>query len=144
MAMRNPIMRLIHTWLLLALGVLASAHIVPGIHYDTVPTLIVVVILLSLLNAFLKPLLLLFTLPFIVLTMGLGILFINALLFLLVGALVEGFHVAGFWAAFLGGLIISVVSFLINSLFGPPPRSEGGGRTPPKRRLERNDDVIDI
>src|SRR5690606_20107449 len=101
--MPNPLTRLIHTWLLLALGILASAHIVPGIAYDSVGTLIVVVILLSLFNFFLKPVLLLFTLPFIVLTLGIGVLFINAFLFLLVGALVEGFHVAGFGSAFLGG-----------------------------------------
>lgn len=142
--MRHPILRLIHSWLLLAAGVLVSAHVVPGIHYDTVPTLVVVVILLSLLNAILKPILLLFTLPFIVLTMGIGILFINALLFLLVGGLVNGFHVDGFWAAFWGGLIISIITFLTNALLSvsPPNQTKRGG--PTKRVPPKDEDVIDI
>lgn len=141
MVMRHPILRLIRTWLLLALGVLASAHLVPGIEYDTVPALVVAVILLSVFNFILKPILLLFTLPFIVLTMGIGILFINALLFLLVGALVDGFHVAGFLAAFFGGLIVSIVDILINAFLGGRPRGQGRqtGKTP-----RRDDDVIDI
>lgn len=141
--MRHPILRLFQSWLLLAVGVLVSAHVVPGIAYDNTPTLFVVVILLSLFNAILKPILLLFTLPFIVLTMGIGILFINALLFLLVGGLVDGFYVAGFWAAFWGGLIISIITFLTNSLLrGSPPhasRQRGAKRVPPK-----DDDIIDI
>jgi putative membrane protein len=129
---------------MLAAGVLVSAHVVPGIHYDTVPTLVVVVILLSLFNAILKPILLLFTLPFIVLTMGIGILFINALLFLLVGGLVNGFHVDGFWAAFWGGLIISIISFLTNALLSvsPPNQPKKGG--PAKRMPPKDEDVIDI
>lgn len=143
--MTHPFLHLVRTWLLLALGVLASAHLVPGISYDSVPTLIVVVILLSLFNFFLKPILLLFTLPFIVLTMGIGVLFINALLFLLVGALVEGFHVAGFWAAFFGGLIVSIVTVLINSLFrSPPPNGKTGGGPPSRRPPPKDNDVIDI
>lgn len=137
-------MSLIRTWLLLALGVLVSANVVPGIHYDNVSSLVVVVILLSILNAFLKPVLLLFTLPFIVLTMGIGVLFINAFLFLIAGALVEGFHVAGFGSAFLGGLIISLVTILINSLFKKPPGGGNGKRPDRPSGRTRDDDVIDI
>ncbi len=135
-------MRLIHSWLLLALGVLVSAHLVPGIGYDSGTALVVVVLVLSLFNAFLKPLLVFFTLPFIVLTMGIGVLFINAFLFLLAGRLVDGFHVAGFGSAFFGGLIISLVTILINSLFKAPPG--GGGSGGRGRRRPRRDDVIDI
>lgn len=133
-------MRLLYTWLILALGVLASAHIVPGISYADTPTLVVVVLLLSLFNAVLKPLLLLFTLPFIVLTMGIGVLFINAFLFLMVGWLVQGFYVAGFGSAFLGGLIISLLTVLTNFLFRGRKRSQ----SPEKRFRGRDDDVIDI
>ena len=92
-------------WLVLALGVLLATKLVHGIHCTDVSTLIVVVLLLSLFNAILKPILLLFTLPFIILTMGLGVVLINALLFFWAGSLVEGFYVADFWAALWGAVV---------------------------------------
>ena len=110
-------------------------------------SLIVVVLLLSLLNAVLKPLLLFFTLPFIVLTLGIGVLFINAFLFLIAGRLVEGFHVAGFGSAFFGGLIISLLSMLMNSFLGPKKFQVNVQRTrksSPPRFRGKDDDVIDI
>src|SRR6187551_1636661 len=97
--MNSPIMMLLVRWLVLALGVMLATKIVPGIKCDDGTTLIVVVLLLSFFNAILKPLLVLFTLPFILVTMGLGVIVINALLFLLVGHLVNGFVVSGFWTA---------------------------------------------
>ena len=93
--------------------------------------------------AILKPLLVLFTLPFILLTMGLGIIVINALLFLFVGKLVDGFHVAGFWSAVGGALIVSVTNLVLSSLMrsSTPPRSPA----PPAQTVrEKKDDVIDI
>jgi len=97
-------------------------------------------VLLSFFNAVLKPLLLLFTLPFIVLSLGIGIWIINAFLFYFVGRLVDGFHVAGFGSAMLGALIVSLTNVLMSRLLAParppgPPRPPG----PAKR-----DDVIDI
>jgi len=137
--MNQPFVNLLVRWLVLALGVVLSTKIVPGISYDTGTTLFVVVLLLSLFNAVLKPLLLLFTLPFIVLTLGVGIWLINALLFYFVGRLVDGFHVAGFGSALLGALIVSVTNLVLNRLLAPPPRPPGPPRGPAKR-----DDVIDI
>jgi putative membrane protein len=139
--MNHPFVNLLVRWLVLALGVMLSTKIVPGISYDTGTTLFVVVLLLSLFNAVLKPLLLLFTLPFIVLTMGIGIWLINAVLFYFVGRLVEGFHVAGFGSALLGALIVSVTNLVLNRLLAPPRPPGGPGRpgAPAKR-----DDVIDI
>ncbi|HZP59118.1 MAG TPA: phage holin family protein [Opitutaceae bacterium] len=121
-------------WLVLALGVALAAHIVPGIHYDDGGTLLAVVLLLSFFNAILRPLLVLFTLPFIILTLGLGMIVINALLFLLAGRLVGGFHVAGFWSAIGGALIVSVTNLIMSRLLGKKPSP------PPARR----DDIIDI
>lgn len=139
--MNQPFVNLLVRWLVLALGVMLSTKIVPGISYDTGTTLFVVVLLLSLFNAVLKPLLLLFTLPFIVLTMGVGIWLINALLFYFVGRLVDGFHVAGFGSALLGALIVSVTNLILNRLLAPPRPPGGPGRSgTPARR----DDVIDI
>jgi putative membrane protein len=141
--MNQPFVNLLVRWLVLALGVMLSTKIVPGISYDTGTTLFVVVLLLSLFNAVLKPLLLLFTLPFIVLSLGIGIWLINAVLFYFVGRLVDGFHVAGFGSALLGALIVSVTNLVLNRLLTPPPRSPPGGPgrsgAPAKR-----DDVIDI
>lgn len=138
--MPPSVLNLLARWLVLALGVLIATRIVPDIRCDGGSTLLVVVVLLSFCNAVLRPLLLLFTLPFIVVTMGLGVVVINALLFLLVGKLVEGFHVTGFWPAVGGSLVVSVTNLLV-SLFlrgrRPPPG-------PPRRREQRGGDVIDI
>ena len=112
--MPPSILNLLARWLILALGVLIATRIVPGIRCDGGSTLVVVVVLLSLFNAVLRPLLLLFTLPFILVTLGLGVVVINALLFLLVGRLVEGFHVAGFWPAVGGSLVVSVTNLLLS------------------------------
>jgi putative membrane protein len=128
-------MELLVRWAILAAGVALSAWLVPGITCDSGLTLLVVVVLLSLFNAILKPLLVVFTLPFVVLTLGLGIWLINACLLLAVAKLVEGFHVRDFWAALWGALIISATTVVLSGLLGarrvhrPPP--------PP-------DDVIDI
>jgi putative membrane protein len=137
--MPPSILNLLARWLILALGVLIATRIVPGIRCDGGSTLVVVVVLLSLFNAVLRPLLLLFTLPFILVTLGLGVVVINALLFLLVGRLVEGFHVAGFWPAVGGSLVVSVTNLLLSVFLRgrrPAPRAP--------RREKRPDDVIDI
>jgi putative membrane protein len=134
---RHPWLNLLLRWSIIAVGVALSAHIVPGITYDSGVTLLVIVALLSLFNAILKPLLVIFTLPFVVLSLGLGIWLINALLFLAVSRLVDGFHVRDFWAAMWGSLIVSLTNIILSSMLKtrnvpPPPR-------PPKP-----DDVIDI
>jgi putative membrane protein len=142
--MKSPVMQLLLRWLVLALGVMLATRIVPGIHYDEGRTLLIVVLLLSFFNAILRPILVLFTLPFIVITMGLGIVVINALLFLLVGELVAGFFVEGFWAALGGAIIVSLTNLLASALLRsakPPPRDPPRrGPGPPSKR----DDVIDI
>ena len=134
--MSSAVFQLLTRWLVMALGVILAAKLVPGIRFDDVGSLIAVVVLLSLFNSFLKPLLVLFTLPFILVTMGIGIIVINALLFLFVGRLVEGFHVAGFWSALWGALVVSVTNFFVSRFLRsrqpPPPRAGppgGGGET---------------
>lgn len=78
-------------WVLIALGVLIASETSSGIYYDSNAALVVAVLFLSLLSVFLRPLLMLVALPFIVLTMGIGIWFINAFLFLMVGGLFQAF-----------------------------------------------------
>ncbi|MBL9215418.1 MAG: phage holin family protein [Opitutaceae bacterium] len=136
--MNNAFVNLLVRWLVLALGVMLSTKIVRGISCDNGTTLAVVVLLLSFFNAVLKPLLMLFTLPFIVLTLGVGVWLINALLFYFAGRLVDGFHVAGFGSALFGALIVSVTNLVMSRLLSPPPRPPGPPRSGPRR------DVIDI
>jgi putative membrane protein len=139
--MNKTFVNLLLRCLVLALGVALSTKIVPGISYDNGTTLMVVVLVLTFFNAVLKPLLLLFTLPFIILSLGIGIWIINALLFFAAGRLVDGFHVAGFGSALWGSLIVSVTSLVMNRLLTPPKPP-----TPPSGPAGRGkaDDVIDI
>lgn len=142
--MKNPFVNLLVRWLVLALGVMLSTKLIGGIHYDSGATLAVVVVLLSLFNAVLKPLLMLFTLPFIVLTLGIGIWFINALLFYFTGKLVDGFYVDNFAAALLGALIVSVTNIILTKmLIGPAVPKASGQANPPRREIKK-DDVIDV
>ena len=134
--MRHSGLNLLVRWAVLALGVALSAKIVPGITCDSGLTLLVVVALLSLFNAILKPLLMIFTLPFVLLSLGLGIWLINALLFLAVSRLVEGFYVRDFWAALWGALIVSLTNVIVSGLL----RARRLPRPPPPPR----GDVIDI
>ena len=138
--MNSPFFQLLVRWLVLAIGVTLATKLVEGITCDSTQTLIVVVLLLSFFNAILKPLLVLFTLPFIVLTLGVGVVVINALLFLFVGRLVDGFHVAGFWPAVWGALVVSVTNLVLSGF------TRGAARpgTPAPAVKKKPDDVIDI
>ena len=139
--MNHPFVNLLVRWLVLALGVALSTKIVPGISYDSGTTLFLVVVVLSFLNVVVKPILLLFTLPFIVLTLGLGIWLVNAVLLYFVGRMINGFHVASFGSALVGALIISLTNLIMNRLFAPPKKPPGGGPPAAKGKAE---DVIDI
>lgn len=147
---------LFKTWLLLALGVTIAAHTAVGISYDSNAALIIAILLLSICNVVFKPLLMLFSLPFIILSFGLGIWIINALLFMFVGWLVEGFHVASFWNALWGAFVVSLTGGVANLLFGKsrvkvqvnrgPQQGQGQGPRSPRqaRKPLDDDDVIDI
>lgn len=132
-------------WAITTVAVLVAANVVRGIHYDSVAGLLVASLLLGILNAFVRPVMLLVSLPLLLYTLGLFFLFINAFLFYLVGQLVRSFHVDSFGSAFWGGLVISVVSLVVNSLTGtgkgtvqvrrsrpqrPPPNEPGAGNGP--------------
>ncbi len=135
--MRHSGLNLLVRWAVLALGVALSAKIVPGITCDSGLTLLVVVALLSLFNAILKPLLVIFTLPFVLLSLGLGIWLINAFLFLAVSRLVDGFYVRDFWAALWGALIVSLTNIILSGFL----RTRRLPRSPPP---PKSGDVIDI
>lgn len=101
-----------------ALAVFIGSNTASGIHYDSVETLITAIILLGIFNLFLRPLLMLFSLPFIVLTFGLGIWIINALLFLLTASIVNGFYVESFLNALWGAFLLSVINLIATISFG--------------------------
>jgi putative membrane protein len=101
-------------WVVNSTALLVVAHIVSGVTLDNWLTVFVAALVLGLLNAFLRPVLIFLTLPVTVLTLGLFTLFINAFLFYMAAHLVRGFHVAGYWQAFVAAFVFSLVSFLLN------------------------------
>lgn len=142
---------LIKQWTILAVGVALASWLNDGIRFDSASSLLLAVFLISGLNVFLKPILVLLGLPFIVMTLGLGVLLINALIFALAGAVVPGFQVLGFWPAFWGALVVSFLNLLVNVLLVKPrisvvktsvqaPKAKGGA----KQYRGRLDDVIDV
>lgn len=141
--MNHSFTQLLVRWGILALGVVIATRLIEGIHCDSGLTLLVVVLLLSFFNAILKPILVLFTLPFILVTMGLGVIVINALLFLFVGKLVHGFEVDGFWPAVGGAIVVSLTNLIVSRFLLPSPRKQPPSAKPmPTTR--KPDDVIDI
>jgi len=104
-------------WLVTTVAVMAASSIVQGIRYDNAASLIGAALLLGILNAFLRPILLILSVPLILLTLGLFILVVNALMLYLVPEIVTGFHVESFGSAFWGSIIISIVSWILSAFF---------------------------
>jgi putative membrane protein len=102
-----------------ALGLWLATEWVDGIHIDAPMTLVVAAVLLGVVNAFIRPLLILLTLPFTIVTLGLFLLVVNAAMLGLVAWMLAGMQVSGFWAAFWGALIVSIVSWIGSMVFGP-------------------------
>ena len=106
-------------WVINTLAVLLAAYIVKGVHYEKPLDLLAASLLLGILNTVLRPILTLLALPLLIFTLGLFYLVINALLLYFVGYLLKPhFYVDGFWSAFWGALIISIVSLILNTLTG--------------------------
>jgi len=133
-------MNFIFRWAVLTLSVWASTHIVRGVECNTWQSLLVAALVLGVLNSLVKPVLVLISMPVVVLSLGLFLVIINALLLMLTSKLVEGFHVAGFWSAVGASLIVSLVSMLLGARGrrrGPTVRvdsihvSQTPGGTPP-------------
>ena len=104
-------------WAATMIAVTVASSVIRGIHYDTVAALIGASLLLGILNAFVRPFLLILSAPLILITLGLFIFVLNGLLLLLVHTIVVGFHVDGFWSAFWGAIVISVVSWILSAFF---------------------------
>ena len=102
--------------LLSAISVILASYLLPGVYVEGFWMAFIVAVLLSLLNATLKPLLIIFTIPITFLTLGLFLLVINALMILIVDYFIEGFRVDGFWWALAFSLILSLINALLTDL----------------------------
>jgi putative membrane protein len=111
--MRHFILR----WAITAVAVMIAASIVRGIHYNTPGALILAALLLGILNAFVRPILLILSAPLILLTLGLFILVVNGLMLYWVPGLVSGFYVDSFGSAFWGAILISIISWALSAFF---------------------------
>ena len=109
-------MRIIVRWFINALTLLAVAYLYSGVQIEGIFAALVAALVLGLVNAVIRPILILLTLPVTLLTMGLFIFVINALLFWLVAEMVKGFTVSGFMAALIGSLMYSVITLIVNAL----------------------------
>ena len=108
--------------LITAIGLWFANAIVPGIDIETPGTLILAALLMGLVNAVVRPIAILLTFPFTIVTLGLFLLIINAAMFGMVAALLEGFRVSGFFAALFGWLIVSLTSTVASWFIGPNGR----------------------
>jgi putative membrane protein len=104
-------------WAATTIAVMVASSVIRGIRYDTVAALIGASLLLGILNAFVRPILLILSVPLILVTLGFFILILNGLLLLVVPSVVVGFHVDSFWSAFWGAIVISIVSWILSAFF---------------------------
>jgi putative membrane protein len=109
-------MAILISWIVSALAIIASAYILPGVHVAGFTTALVLALVLGIINAVIKPVLVILTLPINVITLGLFTLVINALLILLATLIVPGFKVDGFWWALIFGVVLSLINWFLNSL----------------------------
>jgi putative membrane protein len=110
------VLRLVAVWLINALALMAVAYLMPSITVSSFGAALVAALVLGLINAVVRPVLFLLTLPVTVLTLGLFIFVLNGLLFWMVGSWLEGFNVGGFWAGVFGAIVFSLVSWLLSAL----------------------------
>lgn len=109
-------MRLLLVWILNAIALLAVAYLYPGVQVQDWKAAAIAALVLGLVNTLVKPILVILTLPVTIVTLGLFLLVLNALLFWIVASMVPGFHVNGFWAAMLGAVLYSVIAWLLSQL----------------------------
>ena len=139
-------MKFLIKWFINIIALLVVIHVIAGVDIDNMQTVLVAALILGLLNAFIRPFILIMTLPFTILTFGLFTLFINGFLFYLAAKFVRGFAVSGFWNAFWAALLFSAISSLLSFMLTPKidirygPFRPGGH----KQRGMDKDDFIDV
>jgi len=108
--------KLLVVWLINAVALIAVAYLMPGIAVSSFGAALVAALVLGLVNAVVRPVLVLLTLPVTILTLGLFIFVLNGLLFWMVGSWLQGFEVAGFWPAVFGAIVFSIISWALSAL----------------------------
>jgi len=106
------------------LGLFLASRLIPGVSIEGMGNFILAALLLGLVNAFIRPLMFLFTLPLTIVTMGLFIFVVNAAMFGLVAAMLDNFQVSGFWSALFGAIVVSITSTVASWYIGPDGRIE--------------------
>lgn len=115
--MNRPIVRFLIRWLVCALGLWIAAGLLGGsITYDGTAAIVVGGLVLAVINAVLKPVLIIFSLPAILLTLGLFMIIINGLTVFLASKLYEPLHITNFWAAIFAGMVIGLVNYLVTTI----------------------------
>jgi putative membrane protein len=117
-------MRILVAWLINALALFLLPYVFPWVTVDSMGAALIAALVLGLVNALIRPVLFLLTLPVTILTLGLFILVINGLLFWWVGSFLEGFRVAGFWSGVFGAIVYSLITWAIAAIVLPSPRRE--------------------
>ncbi|MRR15154.1 MAG: phage holin family protein [Deltaproteobacteria bacterium] len=130
---------LVTRWLVVTVAILLASMMVSGIRVESLTTAVAAAAILGIINVFLRPVLLILTLPLTILTLGIFAFVLNALMLLLVAYFVPGFEVDGFFSAFLGALIISIVSWIANR-FIQTPDGNNNRRKPDTIDLSQGDD----
>jgi putative membrane protein len=110
--------------LIIMLGLYLASALIPGVHIAGTGSMIIAALLLCLVNAIIRPIAFILTLPITVVTLGLFLLVLNAAMFGLVAAMLDGFVVAGFWSAVFGAIIVSITSTIASWYIGPSGRYE--------------------
>jgi len=117
-------MGLLLRWLILTVAIIIASYLLEGIHISGFFSAFLAAAILGILNALFRPVLILLTLPINILSLGLFTFIINALMLKMVSGIIPGFEVHGFWTAILGSLVISVISWLLNSFISDRGRVE--------------------
>lgn len=147
--MKSGSQSFIKRWLISTAAVLVATYVIPGIDYSSWIHLLGATLLLGILNTFVRPILLVLSLPILILTLGLFMIVINALLLMFVSWIMKpNFHVAGFWSAFFGALVISIITLLLNSMTGSGDSQVEVKRGQAPQPARRDDDgggpIIDV
>lgn len=109
-------MSLIIKWILSAIAILIAAYLLPGVDVESFWSALIVAVVLAIMNATLKPLLILLTIPITLVTLGLFLLVINAIIILFIDTLIDGFHVSNFWWALAFSLVVSILGALFDDV----------------------------
>ena len=108
-------MKFLFHWLVIAVALWVTATILPGVNFSSTTALAVGAVILGLVNALVRPVLTILTLPFTILTLGLFYLLVNGFVFFLASKIVPGFEVAGFWWAVVGAFVVGLISWFIGA-----------------------------